>query len=100
MDIEVGADTNLLKPRSVYMCAGYLKNNGSATASWPGVSVTEPGTKRSSGCGDDASFHAFAAVAFFNLERVDGGALAFGLAAVNSSAWGWGWGAAVASYTV
>jgi general bacterial porin, GBP family len=44
--IELGADHNLSKRTSIYMRAGYLKNNGSATASWPGVSVTEPGTKQ------------------------------------------------------
>lgn len=46
LGIQVGADHNLSKRTSVYMRAGYLKNNGSATMSWPGVAVTKPGTKQ------------------------------------------------------
>jgi GBP family porin len=44
--IEVGVDHNLSKRTSVYMRAGYLKNHGSATASWPGVVVTGTGTSQ------------------------------------------------------
>ncbi|MFM0161155.1 porin [Paraburkholderia sediminicola] len=44
--IELGADHNLSKRTSVYMRAGYMKNHGSATASWPGVSVTGTGTSQ------------------------------------------------------
>ncbi|MDE1179862.1 porin [Paraburkholderia sp.] len=44
--IQLGADHSLSKRTSVYLRAGYLKNNGSATVSWPGVSVGEPGTKQ------------------------------------------------------
>ncbi|TDN67424.1 putative porin [Paraburkholderia sp. BL10I2N1] len=40
--IQVGADHSLSKRTSVYMRAGYMKNNGSATTSWPGITVTEP----------------------------------------------------------
>ena len=35
--IEVGVDHSLSKRTSLYMRAGYLKNNGSANMSWPGV---------------------------------------------------------------
>lgn len=44
--IEVGADHSISKRTSFYMRAGYMKNNGTATVSWPGVTVTEPGTKQ------------------------------------------------------
>jgi predicted porin len=44
--VEVGVDHSLSKRTSLYMRAGYLKNNGSATVSWPGVTVTAPGTKQ------------------------------------------------------
>ena len=39
---EIGADHNISKRTTLYMRAGYLKNNGSATVSWPGVAVTQP----------------------------------------------------------
>ncbi|CAE6821685.1 porin [Paraburkholderia domus] len=42
--VELGYDHNLSKRTSLYMRAGYMKNNGSATTSWPGVVVIEPGT--------------------------------------------------------
>lgn len=44
--IEVGADHSLSPRTSVYLRAGYLKNHGSSTASWPGVSVTGTGTSQ------------------------------------------------------
>ncbi|HZZ02795.1 porin [Paraburkholderia sp.] len=44
--IELGVDHSLSKRTSLYMRAGYLKNNGSATVSWPGVTVSAPGTKQ------------------------------------------------------
>jgi len=44
--IEVGAEHSLSKRTSVYMRAGYMKNNGAATVSWPGVTVTEGGTNQ------------------------------------------------------
>jgi general bacterial porin, GBP family len=40
--IQIGYDHNLSKRTSLYARAGYMKNNGSATMSWPGVAVTEP----------------------------------------------------------
>ncbi|WP_345814834.1 porin [Paraburkholderia sp. PREW-6R] len=43
---QLGADHSLSKRTSLYVRAGYMKNNGSATVSWPGVTVTEPGTKQ------------------------------------------------------
>jgi len=44
--IEVGFDHNLSKRTTLYARAGYMKNHGSATSSWPGVSVTAPGTSQ------------------------------------------------------
>ncbi|MGF6753613.1 porin, partial [Paraburkholderia sp. GAS42] len=44
--IEIGAEHSLSKRTSVYMRAGYMKNNGAATVSWPGVTVTEGGTNQ------------------------------------------------------
>ncbi len=44
--IEIGADHAISKRTSFYIRAGYMKNNGSATVSWPGVTVSEPGTKQ------------------------------------------------------
>ncbi|MGA7782250.1 MAG: porin [Paraburkholderia sp.] len=44
--IEVGADHAISKRTSFYVRAGYIKNNGSATISWPGVTVSEAGTKQ------------------------------------------------------
>ncbi|POR47733.1 putative porin [Paraburkholderia eburnea] len=44
--VQIGADHSLSKRTSLYMRAGYMKNNGSATMSWPGVSVSGPGTKQ------------------------------------------------------
>jgi general bacterial porin, GBP family len=44
--IQIGADHAISKRTSFYVRAGYIKNNGSATVSWPGVTVSEPGTKQ------------------------------------------------------
>lgn len=44
--IEIGAEHEISKRTSFYMRAGYMKNNGTATVSWPGVTVSEPGTKQ------------------------------------------------------
>lgn len=44
--VEVGADHNLSKRTSLYMRAGYLKNNGSANMSWPGVTGVAAGSKQ------------------------------------------------------
>jgi predicted porin len=44
--VQIGADHNLSKRTAMYMRAGYFKNNGAATMSWPGVSVTSPGTSQ------------------------------------------------------
>jgi predicted porin len=44
--IELGIDHSISKRTSLYMRAGYMKNNGTATVSWPGVTVTAPGTKQ------------------------------------------------------
>ncbi|HEY1997761.1 porin [Paraburkholderia sp.] len=43
---EIGADHQLSKRTSLYVRAGYIKNNGTSTVSWPGVTVAEPGTKQ------------------------------------------------------
>ncbi|MCA8095118.1 porin [Burkholderia anthina] len=40
---QIGVDHLLSKRTSVYMRAGWIKNNGSSTASWSGVSVSAPG---------------------------------------------------------
>ncbi|OAJ51631.1 porin [Paraburkholderia ginsengiterrae] len=39
---QLGVDHNISKRTSFYARAGYMKNNGSSTTSWPGISVTEP----------------------------------------------------------
>ena len=44
--IEVGVDHSLSKRTSLYMRAGYLKNNGSANMSWPGVTGVASGSKQ------------------------------------------------------
>jgi GBP family porin len=44
--IQIGADHAISKRTSFYVRAGYIKNNGSATVSWPGDTVSEPGTKQ------------------------------------------------------
>lgn len=43
---EIGVDHWISKRTSFYSRVGYLKNNGTATVSWPGVSVTEPATNQ------------------------------------------------------
>ncbi|RKP47143.1 porin [Pararobbsia silviterrae] len=40
--VELGVDHALSKRTSVYTRLGYIKNNGSATISWPGISVDTP----------------------------------------------------------
>jgi predicted porin len=44
--IQIGYDHSISKRTSVYARAGYLKNNGTATMSWPGVTVTQQGTSQ------------------------------------------------------
>ncbi|MFD1559733.1 porin [Paraburkholderia silviterrae] len=44
--VEVGVDHSLSKRTSLYARAGYIKNNGSSTVSWPGITVSAPGTKQ------------------------------------------------------
>ncbi len=44
--VQLGVDHSLSKRTSIYARAGYMKNNGSSTMSWSGVSVTAPGTKQ------------------------------------------------------
>ncbi|GJH21809.1 porin [Caballeronia novacaledonica] len=44
--IEVGVDHSLSKRTSLYMRAGYLKNNGTANMSWPGVTAVASGSKQ------------------------------------------------------
>jgi general bacterial porin, GBP family len=46
---EIGADHWISKRTSFYVRAGYFKNNGQSTVSWPGVSVSEGGTKQAMG---------------------------------------------------
>jgi GBP family porin len=43
---QVGVDHSLSKRTSLYMRAGYLKNNGSANMSWPGVTGVAAGSKQ------------------------------------------------------
>ncbi|NLP60685.1 porin [Paraburkholderia sacchari] len=42
--VQIGYDHSLSKRTALYARAGYMKNNGTATMSWPGVSVTSSGT--------------------------------------------------------
>ncbi|CAG4918009.1 porin [Paraburkholderia gardini] len=44
--IEIGAEHSISKRTTFYMRAGYMKNNGSATVSWPGVTVSTTDTKQ------------------------------------------------------
>jgi predicted porin len=44
--VEIGVDHSLSKRTSLYMRAGYLKNNGSANMSWPGVAGVASGSKQ------------------------------------------------------
>ncbi|WP_042265212.1 porin [Paraburkholderia heleia] len=43
---QIGIDHWISKRTSFYTRVGYLKNNGTATVSWPGISVTEPATNQ------------------------------------------------------
>ncbi len=45
--IQLGFDHSLSKRTQLYARAGYIKNHGNATVSWPGVSVTELGSSQS-----------------------------------------------------
>jgi general bacterial porin, GBP family len=44
--VQLGADHSISKRTAIYARAGYMKNNGTSTMSWPGISVTAPGTKQ------------------------------------------------------
>jgi general bacterial porin, GBP family len=44
--VQVGADHSISKRTAFYARAGYMKNNGTSTMSWPGVSVTAPASKQ------------------------------------------------------
>ncbi|CAG9274330.1 putative porin [Paraburkholderia unamae] len=44
--VELGYEHQVSKRTSLYARAGYLKNHGEATMSWPGVSVTAPHTSQ------------------------------------------------------
>lgn len=46
LGIEVGFDHSLSKRTSLYMRAGYIKNNGSAAVSWTGVTGVASGSKQ------------------------------------------------------
>jgi general bacterial porin, GBP family len=49
LGVQLGIDHSLSKQTAVYARAGYMKNNGSSTMSWSGVSVTAPGTTQTLG---------------------------------------------------
>jgi general bacterial porin, GBP family len=42
LGIQVGADHNLSKRTALYARAGYMKNNGAAMMSWPGIMASGP----------------------------------------------------------
>ncbi|SAK84206.1 porin [Caballeronia glebae] len=42
LGVELGVDHSLSKRTSLYARAGYMKNNGMATMSWPGITVSAP----------------------------------------------------------
>ncbi|MGF6780743.1 porin [Paraburkholderia sp. GAS334] len=44
--IQLGVDHSLSKRTSLYARAGYMKNHGGATTSWPGIAVTGTGTSQ------------------------------------------------------
>ncbi|SPB13777.1 porin [Caballeronia novacaledonica] len=46
LGIEIGIDHSLSKRTSLYGRAGYIKNNGSAAMSWPGVTGVPAGSKQ------------------------------------------------------
>ncbi|MFT4065323.1 porin [Paraburkholderia sp.] len=43
---EVGAEHALSRRTSLYLRAGYIKNNGDSTVSWPGIVVSQTATKQ------------------------------------------------------
>lgn len=43
---QIGVDHYLSKRTSIYARAGWIKNNGSSTASWTGVAVSSPSTSQ------------------------------------------------------
>lgn len=43
---ELGIDHLISKRTTIYARAGYIKNNGTSTMSWPGVAVSEPYTSQ------------------------------------------------------
>jgi predicted porin len=45
--VELGIDHSISKRTQFYARAGYIKNHGSSTMSWPAVSVTELGSSQS-----------------------------------------------------
>ncbi|SPB14609.1 porin [Caballeronia novacaledonica] len=46
LGFQFGYDHNLSKRTSVYLRAGFIKNNGSSTMSWVGNTVSQTGTKQ------------------------------------------------------
>jgi len=44
--VQIGADHGLSKRTALYARGGYMRNNGTATMSWPGVAVSSPGTSQ------------------------------------------------------
>ncbi|WP_353555086.1 porin [Paraburkholderia terrae] len=44
--VQIGADHSLSKRTALYARGGYMRNNGTATMSWPGVAVSSPGTSQ------------------------------------------------------
>lgn len=46
LGFQAGIDHFISKRTSVYVRAGYIKNDGSSTESWPLVTVSAPGTKQ------------------------------------------------------
>ncbi|MFL9868921.1 porin [Paraburkholderia fungorum] len=47
--IEIGIDHSISKRTQIYARAGYIRNHGTSTMSWPAVSVTELGSSQSMG---------------------------------------------------
>lgn len=46
LGFQIGIDHSLSKRTAVYARAGYIKNNGSAVTSWPGIVAQEPGSSQ------------------------------------------------------
>ena len=44
--VEIGAEHSLSKRTALYLRAGYMKNNGAAAMSWPGIQVSGTDTKQ------------------------------------------------------